>query len=86
MGNIIKYKDWKTGKELEYELSTSYPAENKTKINCPFDNTPLIRWYDPLDKGVKCINCGIEYGNVSLIQEKVNDLAKRFIEESKKIY
>jgi len=54
----IDYRDWKTGEACQYVLNCySHDIEHKTKLFCPFDNTPLIFAYDDYDKSLFCPNC-----------------------------
>lgn len=68
--------------------------EQLLDIKCPLDQTNLISYYNIMDKGVKCPNCGIHYGRRNLspenLQRKLNleifsvkrDL--KYIEEKRK--
>ncbi|MFW6283064.1 MAG: hypothetical protein ACOC1P_03360 [Minisyncoccales bacterium] len=80
---VIKYRDWETGEEIERRLSNSHPAEHKTDLICPFDNSPIIRWYDEIDKGYKCPNCNIDYSGINNIQEEVDERARDYFSRVK---
>jgi hypothetical protein len=80
----IKYSFWKTGEKFTRELNDSHPAENKSGLICPFDNTEIIRWYDNMGKGYECPNCGLEYSLEFGNQESVNEYAEEHFKKVEK--
>jgi hypothetical protein len=85
MAEIIKYKDWKTGEEKEYELNQfSSEIEAKTNLLCPFDNTPLLdRSYYHNEYDLFCPNCKNPYPRTRS-QEEVNESAKKYVLRNKR--
>ena len=77
----VEYAHWKTGRKFTRELSNSHPAQHKTSLICPFDNTPLIRWHNEMDKGYECLNCGIDYKISSGTQENVDKYAEKYFQK-----
>src|SRR6056297_483782 len=77
----IEYVSWKTGEIIKRKLSNSYPAEYKTTLICPFDNTPIIRWHNEIDQGYKCPNCGTDYSGIRNLQEDVNKYAEKHFDQ-----
>jgi len=73
----IEYVFWKTGEKIKKKLNDSHPAEEKTNLICPFDETPIIRWYNEIDQGYKCPNCGTNYSGIRNRQEDVNKYAEK---------
>lgn len=79
---LIKYKDWKTGEKLEYELSFSHPSESPSGVFCPFDGAEIIRWYDHMSKGYECPACSIPYDGMRRNnQEEANRVANNHIKD-----
>jgi DNA-directed RNA polymerase subunit M/transcription elongation factor TFIIS len=75
----IDYNDWKTGEKRQYILNDyTSDIEHKTKLFCPFDNTPLIFAYDERDKTLSCPNCGEQYHPHSRSQEEINNQSKAY--------
>ena len=83
-GEKITYKHWETGEEFTEELRNSHPAEHKTDLVCPFDDSPIIRWYNEMDKGYKCPNCGIDYNIEFKTQDEINKGAKEYFQRVEK--
>jgi hypothetical protein len=79
MEEFIEYENWITGEKIRHILSDSHPAERKTKVICPFDNTPLLFWYDQYSySGLECVNCGMQYSTGGL-QGSINKQFKEHI-------
>ena len=81
---IIKYKDWKTGEEREYNPRHSSCIISKINLICPFDNTPILeRSYYHNEHDVFCPNCGNSYPRTR-DQEEINQQAKDSILRNRK--
>lgn len=75
MVETIKFKDWQTGEEKEYNPAHSTDHINQTKLICPFDNTPLFRRdYYHNEHDIFCPNCNEFY--IQNSQEEINKQAK----------
>ena len=73
---IIKYKDWKTGEEREYNPRHSSWIISKINLIYPFDNTHILeRSYNIYHNEHFCLNCGAYYSRTR-DQEEINQQAK----------
>lgn len=81
---IIRYKDWKTGEEMEHSLRDSYPTQERIiNLICPFDQTPIISAYNDYEHWRFCPNCGELYSR-NASQEEIKEQAKEHISRDKK--
>lgn len=80
---ILKYRDWKTGEEVESILRDHHPYEriNPQNLICPFDKTPLIHSYDDFNNDIICVNCGEYYSGRSQIE--INKEANEILQQRK---
>jgi len=80
---VITFKDWKTGRKVKYNLHSAYPCENKTDLICPFDESPIIWWYNEQDKGHHCPNCNLNYPTEIKNQEEVDKFFQDYLSDLK---
>jgi hypothetical protein len=74
----LKFKDWKTGKDVKYDLSFSHPSEESTKLLCPLDKTHILFSYGEHSKRYFCPNCETEYP-VNTTQKEINEYFQKHL-------
>jgi hypothetical protein len=74
----LKFKHWKTGENIKYELSFSHPSEEPTKLLCPLDKTKIIFSYGEHSKRYFCPNCETEYPT-NTDQKEINEYFQKHI-------
>lgn len=81
---FLEFNHWRTGEKTKYPLSKSHPHEEETNLLCPFDDAPLIFYYNSISKGYMCPNCRLDYQIQHKNQEEVNNYFQKHIIKIKK--